>query len=330
MFKKANTTLGRWIPEATMPLFHRFTQSSILSSSLCVASALIVLGCSPDGDPAALDEAVVTESGAETDGERRMATPQSANEPSGEALAERKLTFDLRDSAMPPAPPVFQMPFFYHQTWRASTYDGHYPNQNSIDLGFVSGNSLGQVVVASAAGTVADVGPVKSPEGDYYGDYVNIDHGDGWETRYLHIVKSAAIVKGSTVVRGQRLGTVGQYHDMGVHLHYTQLKSGAAVRIAFNGTPINVWQGAKKSDGTYPTQELLSNNIPTGITVGFVSGGVTATSSTGAGVRAVALCENLLKHIESSIEGPRVAAKQTSTTKCPAGFLFSDATYALE
>lgn len=117
---------------------------------------------------------------------------------------------------------------------------------------------------------------------------------------------------------------------MGVHLHYTQLKSGAAVRIAFNGTPINVWQGAKKSDGTYPTQELLSNNIPTGITVGFVSGGVTATSLTGAGVRAVALCENVLKHIESSIEGPRVAAKQTSTTKCPAGWLFSDATYALE
>jgi hypothetical protein len=28
--------------------------------------------------------------------------------------------------------PVFQMPFMCHQTWLATTYDGHYPNPNSL------------------------------------------------------------------------------------------------------------------------------------------------------------------------------------------------------
>lgn len=299
----------------TRNLLHRSCCSS-LCAALCSAALLFAFGCDVDGEPAALDEADAAElDAAEAVGE--------------EAAAELELAGAAQDDALPVAP-TFQMPFFYHQTWRASTYDGHFPNQNSVDLALVSGSSLGQVVVASAAGTVVDVGPVLSPEGDYYGDYVNIDHGDGWETRYLHIVKSAAIVEGTTVVRGQRLGTVGQYFDMGVHLHYTQLKDGAAVRIAFNGAPINVWQGAKKADGTYPTQDLVSNNIPTGITANLVNGAATASSSAGAGVRAVAICENILKGIESAIEGTRVAAKQTSSVKCPAGFALVDWTYALQ
>ena len=31
--------------------------------------------------------------------------------------------------------PFFQMPFACGQTWEASTYDGHWPDQDSIDLG---------------------------------------------------------------------------------------------------------------------------------------------------------------------------------------------------
>ena len=53
--------------------------------------------------------------------------------------------------------PKFQMPFMYRQTWRASTYDGHAPDQDSIDLiRFSAGKnvSLGEPVFASADGTV--------------------------------------------------------------------------------------------------------------------------------------------------------------------------------
>ncbi len=58
--------------------------------------------------------------------------------------------------------PLFQMPFACGQTWEASTYDGHWPNQNSIDLAMREddGNNIseGQPVLASAAGTVLEVG----------------------------------------------------------------------------------------------------------------------------------------------------------------------------
>jgi len=57
--------------------------------------------------------------------------------------------------------PHFQMPVACGQTWEASTYDGHWPNQNSIDLGEWSADDTnigqGEPVLASAAGTVLDV-----------------------------------------------------------------------------------------------------------------------------------------------------------------------------
>ena len=55
--------------------------------------------------------------------------------------------------------PAFQMPFMCHQKWRASTYDGHAPDQDSIDLIHFSGSSnisAGQPVFASAAGKVIE------------------------------------------------------------------------------------------------------------------------------------------------------------------------------
>ena len=57
--------------------------------------------------------------------------------------------------------PKFQMPFMYRQTWRASTYDGHAPDQDSIDLLRFSGGknvSHGEPVFASADGTVRALG----------------------------------------------------------------------------------------------------------------------------------------------------------------------------
>jgi murein DD-endopeptidase MepM/ murein hydrolase activator NlpD len=224
--------------------------------------------------------------------------------------------------------PVFQMPFFYHQKWRASTYTGHYPNQNSIDLSRIDGAGEGAVVVASAGGTIVDVGPVLSSTGVYYGDYVNIDHGGGWETRYLHIVKAPSAVEGMKVVRGQRLGTVGKYNDMGVHLHYTQLKDGVAVRVAFNGTAINVHMGAVRSDGTFPTQDLISNNAPADISVVPTSNGASVSCKEGCGIRAAVECVNV-KDLESVQHGSFVAAGETSKAKAFAGWTVTDRFYEL-
>src|SRR2546423_14343317 len=58
--------------------------------------------------------------------------------------------------------PLFQLPFPCGQTWQASTYAGHWPNDNSIDLRKYDDTgtnvSRGEPVLASAAGTVAQVG----------------------------------------------------------------------------------------------------------------------------------------------------------------------------
>ena len=83
--------------------------------------------------------------------------------------------------------PHFQMPVACGQTWEASTYNGHWPNQNSIDLGEWSANDTnigqGEPVLASAAGTVLDVF-TDLPAGD---NRVYLDHGGGWVTHYIHL-----------------------------------------------------------------------------------------------------------------------------------------------
>lgn len=67
--------------------------------------------------------------------------------------------------------PFFQMPVACGQTWEASTYDGHWPDQDSIDLGQWSAAeanvSKGEPVLASADGTVLNV--FTSPGGDSRG-----------------------------------------------------------------------------------------------------------------------------------------------------------------
>jgi murein DD-endopeptidase MepM/ murein hydrolase activator NlpD len=79
--------------------------------------------------------------------------------------------------------PLFQMPVPCGQTWDVSTYNGHWPDEDSIDMAERADDgddiSEGEPVLASAAGTVIDV--VTSPGGDHR---VYLDHGDGWATHW--------------------------------------------------------------------------------------------------------------------------------------------------
>ena len=96
--------------------------------------------------------------------------------------------------------PVFQMPFMCHQTWMASTYDGHAPDQDSIDLRRFKGASnisAGEPVFASADGTVVEAYDThrKKPP---YGSVVTIDHDGVWKTQYVHLNDALAIKKRAT------------------------------------------------------------------------------------------------------------------------------------
>jgi hypothetical protein len=158
--------------------------------------------------------------------------------------------------------PFFQMPLACGQTWEASTYDGHWPDQDSVDLGewttADANMSRGEPVLASADGTVDKV--FTSSAGDIR---VYLDHGGGWMTHYIHLEQVPPLIEGQKVAQGEQIGRVGNSGTEAYHLHYTQLADGSAVRIAFNGTLINTHAGNPSSYDTWGNGEkLTSANCP--------------------------------------------------------------------
>jgi murein DD-endopeptidase MepM/ murein hydrolase activator NlpD len=73
-------------------------------------------------------------------------------------------------------------------------------------------------VVAAATGTVITAGW----NGGGYGNYVVIDHGNGYQTLYGHMLNNSILVKaGDKVTQGQRIGTMGSTgRSTGTHCHF--------------------------------------------------------------------------------------------------------------
>ncbi len=93
----------------------------------------------------------------------------------------------------------------------------------------ISGASAsGALIVAGAAGTVTEAG--WSTGG--YGNYVKIDHGNGVETLYAHMLDNSIMVNpGDRVTKGQAIGRVGNTgYSFGAHLHF---------EVRINGNRIN-------------------------------------------------------------------------------------------
>lgn len=78
-------------------------------------------------------------------------------------------------------------------------------------------NRGGPSIVASQGGTVITAG-----WGGGYGNYVIIDHGNGYKTLYGHMVTGSLAVKaGDRVKQGQKLGIMGSTgRSTGPHLHF--------------------------------------------------------------------------------------------------------------
>lgn len=169
--------------------------------------------------------------------------------------------------------PMFQMPVACGQTWEASTYDGHWPDQDSIDLGEWDAQdnniSKGEPVLAAADGKVLDV--FTSSGGDIR---VYLDHGDGWVTHYIHLEQVPPLTKGQSVAQGEQIGRVGNSGTEEFHLHFTQLADGKAVRSAFNGSLINTGETNPSSWNTWGNGEkLTSANCPMNSFVNVDQGG---------------------------------------------------------
>lgn len=73
-------------------------------------------------------------------------------------------------------------------------------------------------IVASQGGTVVTAGW----NAGGYGNYVVIDHGNGYKTLYAHLLNNSIVVKaGQRVNQGQKLGVMGSTgRSTGTHLHF--------------------------------------------------------------------------------------------------------------
>lgn len=95
-------------------------------------------------------------------------------------------------------------------------------------------------IYASADGTV-----IKAGRNGAYGNFIEIDHGNGFRSRYGHLSK-IKVKKGDRVTLEQEIGLMGSTgRSTSPHLHY---------EIWFNGQPINPFKIFKAADNVLKIQ----------------------------------------------------------------------------
>lgn len=128
--------------------------------------------------------------------------------------------------------PRFSAPYPCGERW---TYD-HHSSEVRLALDFVRADGVetnGSVQLASAPGVAT-----RHFEAGGAGNYIAIEHGDGWKTYYFHL-SSFIAEDGAWVDRGDEIGLTGSTGaSSGPHIHYEQLKHGAGQTIHIEGVSL--------------------------------------------------------------------------------------------
>lgn len=128
-----------------------------------------------------------------------------------------------------------------------------------IDIISGTGN---KEIVAFADGKVSAIRNSINGHDDKYagGNYVYIDHSNGYQTRYLHLVKNSMKVKvGDKVAKGQEIAIMGKTGQVtGVHLHFEIRKNKTAQnpKDYLLGTKKIGTEAQKPSGDTYYTYTI--------------------------------------------------------------------------
>lgn len=145
--------------------------------------------------------------------------------------------------------PNFLLPFPCGAKISLTTYVGHDPDDKKVDM-FRAGWPTGSPILASAAGYVHE---------QFYPGGIEIDHGGGWFTVYLHM--SSHVPPGTHVKAGQQIGVMGNVGTTVPHLHYEQLyKPGA--HDADTGDmvrPVIQGEGPIRMDPKHPLNRTSKN-----------------------------------------------------------------------
>jgi murein DD-endopeptidase MepM/ murein hydrolase activator NlpD len=136
------------------------------------------------------------------------------------ALENLILTRELRSTVFPQGRPVQEGFISSAYGERVDPFTGYTAFHSGVDFAGEEGSE----VMAVATGVVVWAGDKVG-----YGNLVEINHGDGYVTRYAH--NSAILVKvGDTVLKGQALGLLGSSgHSTGPHVHFEVLRDGNPV-----------------------------------------------------------------------------------------------------
>ena len=80
-----------------------------------------------------------------------------------------------------------------------------------------------------------------------YGNFVDINHGNGWTSRYAHMIQTPSVTTGQSVSQGQVIGYVGKTGDStGYHLHLEMRYNGQVIcagQVFGIYCPFSEWYG---------------------------------------------------------------------------------------
>jgi murein DD-endopeptidase MepM/ murein hydrolase activator NlpD len=126
----------------------------------------------------------------------------------------------LHDAIQPDGRPVLEGYISSYYGDRQDPFTGHEAQHRGIDFA----GEVGSSVVAVAAGIVTFAG-----ERTGYGHLVEINHGNGYVTRYAHNQRGL-VEAGRLVTRGEPLALMGSSgRSTGPHVHFEVLKDGKQV-----------------------------------------------------------------------------------------------------
>lgn len=161
------------------------------------------------------------------------------------------------------------------------SYDGH--KGTDIRLTDFKAMQRGVKVLAAAGGKVTgirnnvkDTGVKGMPYGKDAGNSVIIDHGDGWETQYAHMMEGSVSVKfGERVKSGQTIGLIGYSGKTEFpHLHISVRHKGETID-PFTGPCSETASSLWKNQPAYRSTDLVK--------IGFAAGKAEVnTARTGA------------------------------------------------
>jgi murein DD-endopeptidase MepM/ murein hydrolase activator NlpD len=126
----------------------------------------------------------------------------------------------IRDAVRPEGKPVGEGSISSYFGERSDPFTGEEGFHKGLDFA----GTAGEPVVAVAAGVVTWAG-----DRNGYGTLVEINHGNGYVTRYAHN-QSALVTVGQTVTRGEQIALMGSSgHSTGPHVHFEVLHNGQQI-----------------------------------------------------------------------------------------------------